>query len=1113
MSADPLPSTSASRTCKTCGGFLPPDAPGGNCPACLWELVSKPPEDDGLQGGGRRIGSYLLIGEVARGGMGAVWRARHEGLGREVALKLILGDRLATTEQVLRFHTEARAAARLDHPNIVPIYEIGEDDGRHFYTMRLVEEGSLADRMQRGPPLSPRESARIVALTARAIHFAHQRGVLHRDVKPSNILLDKDLEPRVGDFGLARIDEPGSSRSRTGWVLGTPAYMAPEQASGLASQVTTAADVYGLGAVLYELLTGVPPFDGETPFETIRRVLEAGPVPPRSRNPGIHRDLDIICRKCLQKEPEKRYASAAELADDLERWLGGLPILARPVSGLARLLSWARRRRELAAALSALVVLIPVAFSVTLWLLIEVRGESEARAAALRSEEGQRLAYQSLTVLGENPGQALLLALEADRRAPSLSANSALLAAVEACRERRRLLGHTGAVVDVRYSPDGKRVVTASYDRTARVWDVATGGAVAVLRGHTEAIESAAFGPDGARVVTSSRDGTARVWDASTGESLLVLPGSRPMNEARFSPDGSRILTLDPEAARIWDSVSGRPVHVLGAHPADTTCAVFSPDGTQVVVGAGDGVARCWDSASGRLLGTLSGHGTGLLDVAFSADGRRIATASDPEARVWDASSHRALAEIRGHSQGIYSLALTSDGGKLVTGSEDFTARVWDASTGKELYSLRHGHKIIRVEIFRDALFLTASYDKVARVWDLRDGRLVAEMRGHAAPLYAAAFSPGGEEVATGCVDFTARLWKVGVPEPFTLQAPDGMSVISGDVAAGGRKGVQAFFQTSTLHVVDLPSCRVTARLEGHSGVITMVRFSPDGARVLSVSEDGTARLWSTESGRQIHVLSGHEGGLLLGSFSPDGRRVLTLSQDRTARVWSAESGREERVYRGVERGLYAGFGPDSDQIFLLEEYRGLQIGRISSGELSGIFPELSRRVNGAALCPDGARMLLALRTTKAQVRAIADGSLIASLIHPSRVAGVTYSPDGRWIGTLDSDGVGRIWDASTHEELLNIARPGKLTERLHFPHAAGLVLTKWFPDGARDQSGAEVLVYPLDVRAAALRARFADLTPDERENFKVGSPEERREYRSAWRGGDIFGEEAASRP
>ena len=204
MSADPLPSTSASRTCRTCGGSLPPDAPGGNCPACLWELVSKPPEDDGLQGGGRRIGSYLLIGELARGGMGAVWRARHEGLGREVALKLILGDRLATTEQVIRFHTEARAAARLDHPNIVPIYEIGEDDGRHFYTMHLVEEGSLADRMQRGPPLSPRESARIVALTARAIHFAHQRGVLHRDVKPSNILLDEDLEPRVGDFGLAR---------------------------------------------------------------------------------------------------------------------------------------------------------------------------------------------------------------------------------------------------------------------------------------------------------------------------------------------------------------------------------------------------------------------------------------------------------------------------------------------------------------------------------------------------------------------------------------------------------------------------------------------------------------------------------------------------------------------------------------------------------------------------------------------------------------------------------------------------------------------------------------------------------------------------------------------
>jgi WD40 repeat protein len=415
------------------------------------------------------------------------------------------------------------------------------------------------------------------------------------------------------------------------------------------------------------------------------------------------------------------------------------------------------------------------------------------------------------------------------------------------------------------------------------------------------------------------------------------------------------------------------------------------------------------------------------------------------------------------------------------------------------------------VEIFRDTLFLTASYDKVARVWDLRTGRLVAEMRGHAAPLNAASFSPGGE-VATACVDFTARLWKIRVPEPLTLEAPEALTPSSADVAAGGGKAVQAYWQAPIAHILDLPSGRVAATLEGHTAAITTIRFSPDGGKVLSASDDGTARIWSAESGRQIHVLSGHGAGIFSCSFSPDGKKVVTLSQDRTARFWSVETGKEERVYTGLERILWSGFGPDSDRFFLLEEYRGVRIGRISSGEVHPFLPELERRINGADLGPDG-QIVLAVRTTKAQVRAIADGSLIATLIQPSRVAQVVYSPDRRWLGTLDSDGMARIWDAVTYEEILNIGRPGKFAERVHFPRTQGRVLVQWYPEGARQRGQEEVVIYPLDVRAAALRAKFAELTPDERENFKVGAAEERREYRRTWAGGDIFGEASPSRP
>lgn len=335
------------------------------------------------------FGEYELIDEIARGGMGVVFKARHRGLNRLVALKMILAGPWSSTGDLQRFHTEVQAAAELDHPNIVPIYEVGCYNGQHFYTMKLIEGISLSRRIA-GTPMPPRETARLMATVARAILHAHQRGILHRDLKPANILLDADGQPHVTDFGLAKRvptqgtgDTPptGDDATLDGLILGTPSYMAPEQATGQNRRLTTGVDVWGMGAILYEMLTGRPPFRGNDPIETLQKIQHEEPTRPRSLNPSVARDLETICLKCLQKEPSKRYPGALTFADDLERWLDGRPIKARPVGNGERLWRWCVRNPLVAGlALTMLLLLVAVAGA-----SLVVAGEREQQ---LREEAG-----------------------------------------------------------------------------------------------------------------------------------------------------------------------------------------------------------------------------------------------------------------------------------------------------------------------------------------------------------------------------------------------------------------------------------------------------------------------------------------------------------------------------------------------------------------------------------------------------------------------------------------------------------------------------------------------------------------------------------------------------
>src|SRR6266508_1795913 len=393
--------------CAKCGATISAHAPEGLCTACLFEAglglladasvagVEDPGRDDGVPLPDRRkksdraktfanFGDYELLEVIGRGGQGIVYRARQKGLNRTVALKVIGLGHWATEAHLKRFRREAEAAASLDHPGIVPIYEVGERDGSCYFSMKFVEGGEL-DAVAKREPMPTRRAVELIAKVARTVQYAHEHSILHRDIKPGNILLDGKGEPHLTDFGLARLVESESTITRTVEVLGTPSYMAPEQAAANNAQLTSATDVYGLGAVLYQLLTAHPPFAGGTTYETIKLLLETEPRPPRLWNAKIDRDLSTICLKCLEKDPKRRYSSALALAEDSERWLKHEPILARPTGVLVRGKKWLQRNPTVAAVVTLSLALL-AAVGVIVWKSDLIRRPATAGIAVLPFE-------------------------------------------------------------------------------------------------------------------------------------------------------------------------------------------------------------------------------------------------------------------------------------------------------------------------------------------------------------------------------------------------------------------------------------------------------------------------------------------------------------------------------------------------------------------------------------------------------------------------------------------------------------------------------------------------------------------------------------------------------
>jgi WD40 repeat protein len=1190
-------------TCPKCDRPLPGDAPPGPCPACLTTVALASPGPSSLP---QSFGDYEIVSEIARGGMGVVYRARQLSLDRVVALKMILAGQVASPADVQRFRQEAESAARLDHPNIVPIYEIGEHQGLPYFSMKLIEGQSLAQRLAGArSPVASHEAARLIATVARAVHFAHQHGILHRDLKPANILLDANGQPFVTDFGLAkRTSDPGlvdrGPLTASGALVGTPAYMAPEQALAR-KDLTTAVDVWALGAILYECLSGRPPFRGGSPLETLQKVLGQEPA----RAGGADRDLEIIALKCLEKEPRRRYGSAEALADDLDRWLRGEPIVARPAGAVERVVKWVRRRPAVAALLAvsaaAAIALLVVGLVYDAHLrqaLHDVEGKQaeldrtneeagelretarktslEAQARAVRAE-GVLLTAHSTAVRPSNPGLALLLAIEGARNHRDLLANNALLGALDACHEERAL-PHSTWLREAVFSPDGRRVLTLAGEGTARALDARTGRELAVLKDPDRDVRHACFSPNRRLVLTLSYDRVARIWGADTGRPIALLNPGRPRPGARpglspaalavhFSPDSRRVALAGhhfEDLARIWDVKTGKPVVVLKGHTSPVVSVRFSPRGRRVVTVAWDRTARIWDTATGKQLHVLRGKELDFNSAVFSPDGRRVLTTNtagfgslvrDERGRavlrhpagpvpkqhaagsIWDAETGEELLALKWPKNGAGGVGigeLSSDGRWALTagwdahpGSSSISGsptlpRIWDAVTGKLLFVLNAGRSNRSERTF--AAFspdgrrvVTLLGDRTARIWDSATGAEVLTLRGHEGEVVSAAFRHDGQRLVTTGRDQTTRIWRTVPnavagpaqgqwPEPvLTALSPDGRSL--------------ATTSEREKHIVrlhDVATGRQRACLEGHTRAVRCIAFSRDGSKVVTGSDDRTARAWDTATGKLLAVLPcGPAGdrleeywGVNFAELSPDGRHLVTVTkviEEGEARVWEV-GGKLVAVLRGGEgHSIWSAvFSPDGRSV-LTRPYSPRGGRRVTANDAVACLWEtatgkkrLSLRndakwLRGGCHCavfsPDGGQVLTVLdNQDSAHVWDAVSGALLRALGGgQGMLSAVAFRPDGRQV-VLAHGTSASVWDYALAKELYKLKGHVGNVHHAEFSPDGTLVLTAGADGTARLWSAAGKEVATLS--GPDYRVWQARFSPDGRRVMARLSPD-----------------------
>jgi eukaryotic-like serine/threonine-protein kinase len=1039
-------------------------------------LEAEPPEAG--EAPGTVIGRYKLLQVIGEGGFGRVYMAEQlEPVRRKVALKIIkLG--MDTREVVARFEAERQALALMDHPNIAQVHDGGATPtGRPYFVMELVKGIPLTDYCDR-EELPTAERLELFIQVCHAIQHAHQKGVIHRDLKPSNILVtlhDGKPVPKVIDFGIAKaIGQPLTNKTlftRFEELIGTPSYMSPEQAALSGLDVDTRTDIYSLGVLLYELLTGTTPVEGDTlrqaAVEEIRRLireteppkpstrlLSLGPrltevaarrhVEARSLPREMRGDLDWIVMKALEKDRQRRYESAGAFAVDIERHLKHEPVSASPPSVVYRARKFVQRHKALTVAATSGVVGLALITAASLLMTAFARRQALLQQRlAVEKEEQRRSARQSLYFahmrlarqdweegqiarMYETLREHLPRSGEPDQRGWEWYYLLSLCH-----REERTFSGHTGSVFSISVHPNGRWMASAGDDHTVRIWDAESGDMIAKLKGHEARTRALAWSPDASRLASVGLEGKLILWSTGTFQRQIVLDCGRDVASVAWSPDGKRIAVggnldvraVDEQLVIIWDATTGERLKYLpGSGDVRQIWALAWQPGGSLLAGGGGPSMQLWDADTGRQLRTIRAHSHVISALAWSPDGKRLASSSwDQRIRVWDADTWEKRLEIdAAHDGAVVSLAWSPKGQELVSGGYDGIVTVWDARTGARLNQLRgHQGRVLAVAWWsQPGLLLSGGDDGCLKVWDPKRTQAFRTVEGSG----SFAWSPDGRQLATAVSErwgvtgrgfiniWDVAAWRLAYQLPYLRTNVPYCLAWSPDarrLAASMDSGQDQ----EEVQIWDL-SQRQMIHTVGQTNTSAGVRsldWSPDGRFLLVACYDGAVRIWSLESKEPAFIFRGHREAVSSAAWHPDGRRIASKDFGGRVLIWEAATGE-------VLRELHAPsvFGPNRDH----------QVAWHPRGKLL------------AAGCGDGTINIWEAESGR-EVHKLKG--------HTSNVRSLGWSPDGRRLVSTSEDRTVRIWDAERGRELLILpCRSDWIASAAWSPNGRMIAVTHW---------------------------------------------------------------------